>query len=69
MLAATVRPSEAGFRESCPMPTKRSRATPSPVRVRHEPPTVAEAVAAAQALIPTPLKCDSWAGVVLGAWV
>ena len=52
MLAATVRPSEAGFRESCPMPTKRSRATPSPVRVRHEPPTVAEAVAAAQALTP-----------------
>jgi hypothetical protein len=20
-------------------------------------------------IIPTPLKCDSWAGVVLGAWV
>src|SRR5215217_904066 len=34
------------------MHTKRSRAVPSPVRVRQEPPTVAEAVAAAQALTP-----------------
>src|SRR3954447_3270183 len=34
------------------MHTKRSRASSSPVRVRQEPPTVAEAVAAAQALTP-----------------
>jgi hypothetical protein len=34
------------------MHTKRSRFLPSPVRVRQEPPTVAEAVAAAQALTP-----------------
>jgi hypothetical protein len=34
------------------MDTKRSRSAPSPVRVRQEPPTVAEAVAAAQALTP-----------------
>ena len=34
------------------MYTKRSRLSLSPVRVRHEPPTVAEAVVAAQALTP-----------------
>ena len=34
------------------MHTKRDRAAPPPVRVRPEPPTVAEAVAAAQALTP-----------------
>src|SRR3954467_8320050 len=34
------------------MYTKRSRLSLSPVRVRHEPPTVAEAVMAAQALTP-----------------
>jgi len=34
------------------MHKKRSRFLPSPVRVRQEPPTVAEAVAAAQALTP-----------------
>ena len=34
------------------MHTKRSRAAPSPVRVHQEPATVAEAVAAAQALTP-----------------
>ena len=34
------------------MHKKRRRAVPSPVRVRQEPPTVAEAVAAAQALTP-----------------
>ena len=34
------------------MQVKRSRSAPLPVRVRQEPPTVAEAVAAAQALTP-----------------
>src|SRR4051794_41956771 len=34
------------------MYTKRSRLSLSPIRVRHEPPTVAEAVVAAQALTP-----------------
>src|SRR3954468_6965344 len=34
------------------MDTKRSRPSSSPVRVRQEPPTVVEAVAAAQALTP-----------------
>src|SRR3954464_3978057 len=38
--------------DGLPMHTKRTRPSPSPVRVRHEPPPVAEAVAAAQALTP-----------------
>src|SRR5215212_7274824 len=37
---------------SCPMHKRRSRAAGPPVRVRHEPPTEAEAAAAAQALTP-----------------
>ena len=48
----TSQSSRSDFRESCPMHTKRNRPSPSPVRVRQEPPTVAEAVAAAQALTP-----------------
>src|SRR4051812_20462332 len=50
--AAWVRPSKGAFRESCPMHKKKSRSLLPPVRVRQEPPTVAEAVAAAQALTP-----------------
>src|SRR4051794_36134221 len=50
--AATATDTHSDFRESCPMHKKRSRFLPSPVRVRQEPPTVAEAVAAAQALTP-----------------
>src|SRR5690349_12645065 len=51
-LAARVHPSKGDVRESCPMSTKKSRPSSSPVRVRQEPATVAEAVAAAQALTP-----------------
>jgi len=47
-----VRPSAGDVRESCPMDPKRSSPSSSPVRVRQEPATVAEAVAAAQALTP-----------------
>src|SRR5947208_13091301 len=52
MLAVWVHPSEGDLREICPMYPKRSRPSSPPVRVRQEPATVAEAVAAAQALTP-----------------
>jgi hypothetical protein len=52
LLAGLDRSSDGDFQESCPMHKKRSRFLPSPVRVRQEPPTIAEAVAAAQALTP-----------------
>ena len=51
-LAVRVHPSEGDFREICPMDPRRSRPSSSPVRVRQESPTLAEAVAAAQALTP-----------------
>ena len=51
-LVVRARPSAGDVRESCPMDPKRSSPSSSPVCVRQEPATVAEAVAAAQALTP-----------------
>src|SRR5690348_11128207 len=51
-LAGRVHPSKGDVRESCPMYARKSRPSSSPVRVRQESATVAEAVAAAQALTP-----------------